>query len=173
MTTEIKVPRGFLVDVGGPEYTPDVKLLLIDDGVLIAHYDDGSAVVLAAGQWKRLRVFKDPDYVEPEPVKPPAPEPVAEVDMTIEPHEGWLGPKRAMAFSAVMAQHDGDVDATFARLVQAGFEMTVSSAGTEPSDDDLWDAIGKLARRVPPAVNAPSKTVPPAVMSIDDIIGRA
>lgn len=168
MTTEIKVTRGFAVSSGVGDPLTNVKLIIIDEGTLIVHHDDGEVVILAARNWNRVQVVVDDTYVPPAPPAPPVPD-VSMIDLTTEPEDGWLPDEDRVTYTEIMDAYDGDIRATWYRLVEAGLPVKPIIDDDGTSAEEFWDSAAAVARRLRPIVS--DKTMADAPVADDDIVG--
>lgn len=173
MTTEIKVPRGFAVDAGGGMLHPDIKLVVIDEGSLVCHFDSGAASILAPGNWSRVTVVPDPNYVPPAPPAPVVPEPVEVEDRSIEPAEGWLTDEQAATYNKIVSEYVGEVWGLWLALFNHDLpiEMVWASKDGSQDEDEVWAVIKRLARRIRP-VDPPTDHKPLDVAEDDDAVNR-
>lgn len=156
---EIDVPENCLVAFNQMmDGVSSVARITISEGVLVQTSHDGAVQIVAPGHWENLQIWPDPDYVAPErPLEPPAgaayavaDEPLKH-DPTVEPDEGWLDDEQAEAYRGIMEDHDGDVAATWHRMVSA--ELPVPTIPSDPNltlEENYWASLAKLARRLRP-----------------------
>lgn len=172
MSTEIKIPRGFMVHAGAKPET-EVKLVVIDEGTLVCHYDDGAVSILASGSWSRIAIMPDPNYVPPTPPAPVVPEPVEVEDRSIEPAEGWLTDEQAATYNEIVSKYEGEPSDLWLALFNHDLpiEMVWASKDGSQGEDEVWAVIERLARRIRP-VDPPTDHKLLDVAEDDDAVNR-